>query len=444
MKATFVSKEENKVKFTMEFPAEEFEKAVIAVYQANKGKFQIDGFRKGKAPRSIIERHYGDDIFFEDAINNMLQSAYPEAVNELELEVIANPEIDFDEIKKGEAVNANITVEVYPEVEVKDYKGIEIENIASEVTDEDVEDEIEGIRRRNSRMVVVERPIEEGDTVLLDYTGTVDGVEFEGGSAERYPLKIGSNTFIPGFEEQLKGVSAGEDKDVVVTFPEEYHSEDLAGKEAVFACKIHEVKEQQIPDLDDEFVKDVSEWDTLDEFKEDTRKKLEERKQNQAQDQMKQKAIEAVCEANDIAVPEAMVMDEINDSLGRFDQQLQQQGLSLQQYMQYTGEDPQSFMDQYRPECEKRVKERMVVRAIAETENFEVTEEDIDAEMENMAKMYNMEKDKIKEILGDQNVSLMEKDLQMRKAIDFIFDNAVIKEKEETAEQENAEQEDAE
>ncbi|MBF1155355.1 MAG: trigger factor, partial [[Eubacterium] sulci] len=274
MKATLISKENNRAKFTMDFTAEEFEAAVVKAYQDSKDKFNIDGFRKGKAPRSIIEKHFGEGVFFEDAINNLFQTAYPEALNELDLEVIDSPQADFSEIGKGKPLTVTIDVAVYPVVEVKDYKGIEVEQVDPEVTEEDVDRDIEAMRKRNSRMVVADRPVENGDTVILDYAGFVGDEQFQGGTAENQELKIGSGMFIPGFEEQLIGVKAGESKDVVVTFPEEYQAKELAGKEAVFKCTVHEVKFEELPELDDEFAKDVSEFDTLAELRDDARARI--------------------------------------------------------------------------------------------------------------------------------------------------------------------------
>ena len=265
MKATFISREKNDVKFTMEFTAEEFDNAQIKAYQQVKDQFQIDGFRKGKAPRSIIEKHYGEGVFFEEAIDELFREHYGKALAELELEVIDSPAAEFSKLAKGEGFTVTITVPCFPIVEVKDYKGVEIEKVEQEVKDEDVENEIKALQKRNARMILVERPAQEGDTVLLDYSGFVGDEQFEGGTAERQDLKLGSGMFIPGFEEQLIGATPGEKKDVVVTFPEEYHADSLAGKEAVFQCLVHEIKEEQIPELDDEFSKDVSEYDTLEE-----------------------------------------------------------------------------------------------------------------------------------------------------------------------------------
>lgn len=427
MKSTLISKENNDAKFTMEFTPEEFENAIINVYKAQKDRFSVDGFRKGKAPRSIIEKKYGEGVFFEDAINNLFSANYPSALDELELNVIDSPRAEFSQIKKGEGFTVTITVECYPEIEVKDYKGVEIEAVSSEVTDVDVENELKARARRNSRMVTVDRPAKEGDTVLIDYEGWVGDQQFEGGTAERQPLKLGSGTFIPGFEEQLIGVSTGEDKDVKVTFPEDYHAEDLAGKEAVFKCKVHEVKEEEVPEINDEFVKDVSEFDTLDEYKADIRKELEKSKASRAENAMKNKVIEKVFEANDIDVPDVMVESEIDNMISEFDQQLRSQGLDLNTYMQYLGKDPKEMRDELKDEAFKKTKTRMIVSAVAEQEDFQVTEEEVNAELERMAKQYGLEVDKLREIIGEANLSMIEGDIKVRKAVDMMYDSAVKK-----------------
>ena len=428
MKSTLVSKENNIAKFTMEITAEEFENAVISVYKEQKGRFAIDGFRKGKAPRSIIEKRYGEGIFFEDAINNLFAEHYPVAVKELELDIIDRPVADFSEIKKGEGFTVTIEVACYPEVEVKDYKGVEISKIELEVTDADVDTAIQNMARRNSRMVTVEdRPAQDGDMVLIDYEGWVGDNQFEGGTAERYPLKLGSGTFIPGFEEQLVGVSTGENKDVVVTFPEDYHEDSLAGAEAVFKCKVHEIKYEDVPEIDDEFVKDVSEFDTLDELKADERRKLEEENTKNAENAMRNSAIEKVYEANDIEVPDAMVETEIDSMMNEFDQQLRSQGMDLEGYFKYLGQDADEFRGQLKEDALKRVKTRMIVSAIAAQEGFEASDEEIDNEVETMAKGYGMEADVVKGMLGEENLKMIAGDIKNRKAIDCIFDNAVIK-----------------
>lgn len=427
MKATLISKENNEAKFSIEFTAEEFEDAIIKVYKTQKDKFTIDGFRKGKAPRSIIEKKYGEGIFFEDAINNLFSLNYPLALDELDLDVIDSPRAEFSELKKGEGFTVTITVACYPEVEVKDYKGVEIEKVNTEVTDEDVDEEIKSMSRKNSRMVTVDRPAKDGDMVLIDYEGWIGDEQFEGGTAERQPLKLGSGTFIPGFEEQLIGVSTGENKDVKVTFPEEYHVSDLAGKEAVFKCKVHEIKEEELPEINDEFVKDMSEFDTLDELKADVKERLEKEAEAKDENAMRNSAIEKVYEANDIDVPDVMVNSEIDAMMSEFDQQLRSQGLDLESYYKYLGTDSGSFRESMKDEALRKVKTRMIITAVAEQEGFEASDEDVDKEIENMAKQYSLEADKVREMLGSQNINMISGDIKLRKAIDFIYDNAVKK-----------------
>ena len=427
MKATLISKENNEAKFSIEFTAEEFEDAIIKVYKTQKDKFTIDGFRKGKAPRSIIEKKYGEGIFFEDAINNLFSLNYPLALDELDLDVIDSPRAEFSELKKGEGFTVTITVACYPEVEVKDYKGVEIEKVNTEVTDEDVDEEIKSMSRKNSRMVTVDRPAKDGDMVLIDYEGWIGDVQFDGGTAERQPLKLGSGTFIPGFEEQLIGVSTGENKDVKVTFPEEYHVSDLAGKEAVFKCKVHEIKEEELPEINDEFVKDISEFDTLDELKADVKERLEKEAEAKDENAMRNSAIEKVYEANDIDVPDVMVNSEIDAMMSEFDQQLRSQGLDLESYYKYLGTDSGSFRESMKDEALRKVKTRMIITAVAEQEGFEASDEDVDKEIENMAKQYSLEADKVREMLGSQNINMISGDIKLRKAIDFIYDNAVKK-----------------
>ena len=427
MKATFISREKNDVKFTMEFTAEEFENAQIKVYQQAKDQFQIDGFRKGKAPRSIIEKHYGEGVFFEDAIDELFREHYGKALSELELEVIDSPAAEFSKIAKGEGFTATITVACFPVVEVKDYKGVEIDKIEQEVKDEDVDNEIKDLQKRNARVILVERPAQEGDTVLLDYSGFVGDEQFEGGTAERQELKLGSGMFIPGFEEQLVGATPGEKRDVVVTFPEEYHAEDLAGKEAVFHCLVHEIKEEQLPELDDEFAKDVSEYDTLEELKKANRERLEAYAKAGSQSQMKDAALGKVVEANEVEIPRTMVEDEMDRMCQELDQQLRYQGMSLQQYLQFTGKDMAAFRDELRPDAERQVKTRIVLMGIVDAEKIEVSEDEMEEELKLMAAQYNMTADKIKEMIGAENLTFLKKDIQVKKAIDFIFDNAVIK-----------------
>ena len=410
----------------MEFTAEEFEAAVVKAYQASKGQFMIDGFRKGKAPRSIIEKHYGEGVFFEDAINTLFGEGYPEALKELELEVIDSPSADFSEIGKGKPLTITISVPVYPVVEVKDYFGVEVEQVEEKVSDEDVNREIESLQKRNSRMVVAERAVEEGDTVVLDYAGFVGEEQFEGGTAERQELKIGSGMFIPGFEEQLVGVNAGEEKDVVVTFPEEYHAPDLAGKEAVFKCKVHEVKFEELPELDDEFAKDVSEYDTLEELKAASAERLQKYIDAQSISKAKDAIIAKVCEANPVEAPKAMVEDEINNMIQELDQQLRYQGLSVDQYMQFMQKDVKEFRDELRPDAEKKVATRVILMSIVEAEGIEVTEEDLETELKDMASTYNMAVEEVKNAIGAEGMKYFKKDIQLKKVIDLMYDKAVV------------------
>lgn len=426
MKTTFVSKENNDVKFTMDFTAEEFDAAVVKAYQASKDQFVIDGFRKGKAPRSIIERHYGEGIFFEDAINNMFRDGYPVAINELDLEVIDSPAAEFSEIGKGKPMTITITVPVYPIIEVKDYLGVEVEQVEGKVNPEDVDKEIEALQKRNARMILADRPVKEGDTVLLDYSGFVGEEQFEGGTAERQELKIGSGMFIPGFEEQLVGATPGEKLDVTVTFPEEYHAEDLAGKEAVFHCLIHEVKEEQLPELDDEFAKDVSEYDTLDELKKETEAKLQKYADEQSVNAAKDAIIEKVYQVNKTDVPRAMVEDEIDRMAQDLDHQLRYQGLSLEQYLQFMQKDAKEFREELREDATKKVSTRLVLMSIVEAEKVDVTEEEMEEELASMAASYNMDTAQIKDMIGDDNMKFFKKDIQLKKVIDMLYDQAKI------------------
>lgn len=441
MKATLISNENNEGKFTMEFSADELEKAVVGVYQREKKNFQLDGFRRGKAPRSLIEKKYGENIFVEDAVNDLINREYPKAIDELELRIIDSPKVDFTPVEKGNDFTATVTVALYPEFDVTDYKGVEVVKVDSTVTEEDIDKEMKALQKRNGRMVDVDRPAKEGDRVMLDYNGTVDGEAFEGGSATNYPLLLGSNTFIPGFEKQLEGTSKGEEKDVVVTFPEDYHEESLAGKEAVFACKINEVKEEQLPELDDEFAKDISEFDTIEELRNNTAEELKTRIADEAETQMKDDALRKVYEANDIDVPDVMINDEVNNMMAEFDQQLRAQGMSLEHYIDYMGQKTEEFKEGMKDDALRRVKTRMIIGKIVEKENIEASSEDVDKELEMLATQYGMQLEDVKKAVGEQNISYMENDVKMKNAVDFIFENAVFidaPEKKETEESEEA------
>ena len=398
--------------------------ACASALPTQKDKFVIDGFRKGKAPRSIIEKKYGETIFFEDAINKLFSLHYPLALDELDLDVIDNPKADFSELKKGEGFTITIEVACYPEIEVKGYKGVEIEAVKSEVTDEDVENEIKSMARKNSRMVTVDRPAQDGDMVLIDYEGWVGDEQFEGGTAERQPLKLGSGTFIPGFEEQLIGVSTGESKDVKVTFPEEYHAADLAGKEAVFKCKVHEIKEEELPEINDEFVKDVSDKETLDEYKAELKETVAKRLQDEADKDVDNQIAEKLMELLEGEIPEAMYDNQANEMVREFDMRLRSQGLDMKTYMQYMGMDANSLKDMYKEEAEKRVKLRLALEAVARKENIEVTEADLDAEYGKMAEAYKMEVEKVKEAVPAESLT---EDVKVEKALNLVKDKAVIK-----------------
>ena len=433
MKNTFIGKEGNDAKFTMEFTAEEFENAKVKVYQANKGKFQIDGFRKGKAPRSIIEKRYGDGVFAEDAINDLLSANYGAAVDELGLEVVDSPRVEFSPIEKGKGFTATITVQVYPEVEVKDYKGVEAEDRKQQITDEDVDAELENLRHRNSRMISVDRPVKDGDSIILDYKGFVGEEQFEGGTADGYTLVIGSGTFIPGFEEQLIGAEKEKEVDVKVTFPEEYHSDDLAGKEAVFKCVVHDIKEEELPDLDDEFVKDISELDTLAEFREFTAGRLQADRDAMTESLMKDDILDKVSEANDFEVPDAMVDTEIDNMMQEYDYQLRAQGMDLATYIQYMGRTVDEFREDMKISAFRRVKNRMMVRAIANQENITASDEEVEKQLQDMAEQNHIDVEKLKEYLGDENLKAVREDVRIQKAIDLLYAEAKIVPKKEEA-----------
>lgn len=426
MKTTLISKEQNIAKFTMDITAEEFENAVIKAYQANKEKYPVDGFRKGKAPRKLIEANYGEGIFWEDAVNEIFGENYPVALDELNLDVINRPVADFTELKKGEGFTITVEVECYPVIEVKDYKGVEIEKIEHEVTDEMLEDELKAIQKRNARLTVVERPAELGDTVVIDYAGFKGEEQFEGGTAERFPLTLGSGTFIPGFEEQLVGVAPGEDKDVELSFPEDYPAEDLAGAAVVFKCKVHEVKKEELPELDDEFVKDISEFDTLEEYKNDVKENLAKANAAKAENEMKNEAIKIVYEKNDFEAPAVMVEDEIDARIKEFDYQLRYQGLDLNKYFELTNTTMDDVKEQIKEDCERAVKTKMLLSAIAEAEGLAATDEEIGQELEMMAVQYRVDAEQLRGMLGGE-LGMVSRDIQMRKAIDCIFNNAVIK-----------------
>lgn len=427
MKAELVKKENGEATFTLEYTAEEFDDAQVEVYKRTKDDFKVDGFRDGKAPRSIIEKKYGETVFVEDAINDLFRVGYPQALKDLDLEVVDQARVEMGKVAKGEPLKATFTVAIYPEVEVKDYKGVEVDKKTGELEENDVKDAIDEMRERNARIVDVEREVKDGDHIVLDYKGFVGDEQFEGGTAEGHGLVIGSGQFIPGFEEQLIGAKKDEDVEVKVTFPEEYHSEDLAGKEAVFKCNVREVKEKQLPEYDDEFVKDISDFDTVEELEKDVEEKLLQAKEDMAVEAMKDDIIGKIFEANEIDVPEGLVIEEVDTMIREMANQLQQQGLGLEMYLQYLGKTMADLREEANEEARKRVKTRMILRAIAEKEGIDATDEEVDAEMEKMAELYKIEKEKLTDLLNDEAKEMMKKDLAMKKTIDFLYEEAKIK-----------------
>ena len=418
--------EKSMAKLTVEVAAEVFEKALQSAYQKQKKNISIPGFRKGKVPRAIIERMYGAGVFYEDAANEILPSAYADAAKESGLDITSQPEIDVTQVEKGKSFIFTATVAVKPEVELGQYKGVEVVPADRTVTDEDVDAEIRREQEKNSRQVTVEdRGAEMGDTVTMDYVGRVDGEVFEGGSAENYDLKLGSHSFIPGFEEGLVGVRAGETRDVDVTFPEEYHSEDLKGKAAVFTCTIHKVSATELPELDDDFAQDVSEFDTLEEYRADVRKKLEERKQNQARQQIRDAAIAKAAANASMEIPAPMIETYAEQMVENYARRIQAQGMSFDQYLQMFGQTADMMKDSVKPQAEVQIRQELVLEKIAEAENIEVTEDEIGSEIAEMAKSYGLEEDRMKELISEDDKKNIRKDLASRKALDLIADAAV-------------------
>lgn len=427
MDSKILKKENNQVTLEIKVSAEDFEKAIQESYIKNRKRFNIPGFRKGKAPRKIIEMQYGEGIFYEDAINIALPKEYDKAIEEHNLEPVDRPDVDIEEIKKGEDLIFTVTVTVKPEVTLGEYKGIEVEKIEYNVTDEDVEKELDRMRDLNSRLISVEdRPVQKDDTVIIDYKGFVDGVQFEGGTAENQSLVIGSGRFIPGFEDQLIGANKGDEVEVKVTFPEEYHAEDLAGKDAVFNVTIKEIKFKELPELDDEFAKDVSEFETLDELKADIRKKLEENAKTRAEREIREKVLDKVVANTEIDIPEVMVETEVDNMLTDFDFQLRYQGLDLEKYLQFTNTKIEDLRKQMRDDAYNRVKTSLVLEAIEAKENIEATDEDVEKEIEKLAEQNRTTVEKMKESFKPENYGYIKNTIKVRKTIDFLVENAKI------------------
>jgi len=419
--------EKNMVKLTIEVPAEEVEKALNAVYMKQRNSISVPGFRKGKVPRAMIEKMYGAAVFYEDAANALMQDSYPAAVEESGVDVVSRPEVDVVQIEKGKAFIYTAEVAVKPEVKLGKYEGVTVTKVNTKVTAAEVKEALEAERNKNARTVSVKRAAKLGDTVMIDYEGSVDGVPFDGGKAENSPLELGSHSFIDTFEDQLVGHKAGEEVDVNVTFPEQYHAAELAGKPALFKVKINEVTTKELPKLDDEFASDVSEFETLDEYKEDIKKRLEEQKATEGKRAQEDEAIAAIVEKSKMEIPEAMIRTQCEDMVNEFAQRIAQSGLSMEQYMQFSGQTVQGLMDQVRPEAETRIKTSLVLEAIVKEQNIEATDADVDAEIEKMATMYGMDVAQLKEYMGENEKAGMKRELAITKAVDYIMAN--VKEK---------------
>ena len=412
-------------KLTIEASAEDFEKAIQKVYLKARGKINIPGFRKGKAPRKLIEKMYGTGVFYEDAANDLIPTAYAEALKDCDLEIVSRPEINVTQIEAGKPFIFTAEVAVKPEVTLGEYKGVEVEKSDVEVTEEDINKEVDKERENNSRTIDVDdRAVENGDIIKLDFDGSVDGVPFEGGKAENYTLTIGSGSFIPGFEDQLIGTKIGEEKDVTVTFPEDYHEKSLAGKEAVFKCKVNAITVKELPDADDEFASEVSEFETLAEYKEDIKKKLTEKKEKEARAKKEAQAVEKAVENATMEIPDAMIDTQVQSMMEDFARRMQSQGLSLEQYFQFTGMDVKKMHDQMKPEALKRIQNSLVLEAVAKAENIEISDEKVDEEIAKMAEAYKMEVEKLKDLIGESEKDQMKKDLAVQAAADLIADAA--------------------
>ncbi len=417
--------EKSMAKLTIEVSAEELEKALQNAFLKNKNKISVPGFRKGKVPRQMIEKMYGPEIFYEDAANELIPDAYEKAVEECGEDIVSSPTIDVTQIKKGEPFIFTAEVALKPPVKLGKYKGVKVEKADTEVTEEEVDAKIDQERENNARNIeVTDRAVKDGDMTVLDFEGFVDGTAFEGGKGENYPLTIGSGAFIPGFEEQLVGAQIGEEVEVNVTFPEDYQAEELKGKAAVFKCTIKEIKEKELPELDDEFASEVSEFDTLEEYKADIRAKLTEEKAKEAKDAKEAAVIEAIVNDSEMEIPEAMLATQQRQMVDEFAQRIQMQGLSLDQYFQFTGSTYDKMFEQVKPQAEKRIKSRLVLEEIVKAEKIEASEEDYEEELKVMAEAYQMEVDKVKEMLPEKSVSQIKADIAVRKAAEFAVENA--------------------
>ena len=424
----------NKYELEVEVTPEEFNDAVNAVYKRESKKMNVPGFRKGHAPRAFIEKYYGEEVFYEAAIDHLYRPLVMDAIEKSGLNVISVGDFKIDEIGKDKGILCKLTVITKPEANIQGYKGIEVKKQPVTVTAEDVEKEIDRVRERNSRMVTVEdRAAENGDVAEIDFDGYVDGKQFDGGKAENYDLTLGAGQFIPGFEEQVVGHKAGEEFDVNVTFPEDYHAEELKGKPAVFKIKLHEIKKKELPEVDDEFVKDVSEFDTLDEYKKDLEEKLRSQRQKAADADVENQLVEAIIEKVEATIPDEMVENEVDEIINSFAYRLQSQGLKLETYLKYTGQTTDDLRVQYKPQAERQVKVRLGLEKIAELENIQITEEETEAEFKRLAEAYGMPEDNVKNLVSAEGINA---DLKNQKAIDLVRENAVITEAAEEAKEE--------
>ena len=432
--------EHNMAKLTIEVSAEELEKALNTAYNKQKRQISVPGFRKGKVPRAMIEKMYGAEIFYEDAANELMQQTYPSAVDESGVDIVSRPTVDVVQIEKGKPFIYTAEVATRPEVTLGKYMGVTVTKIDTSVTEDEVEAELENQRNTNARTVTVtDRPVKEGDTAVIDFEGFVDGVAFDGGKAENHSLEIGSHSFIDTFEDQLVGKNAGDEVEVNVTFPEEYQAADLAGKPAVFKVKINEIKAKELPELNDEFAQDVAGVDTLAEYKEELKKNLTEKKENEAKKTKEDEAIQKIIDKSKMDLPEAMIDTQCETMVNEFAQRIAQSGLSMDQYLQFSGMTVDQLKEQVRPEAETRIKSSLVLEQIAKEENIEVSDEDIDAEIEKMAKAYGMEADKLKEYMGDSEKEPMKRDLAITKAVDLIMENVKERAKAKTKKEKEAE-----
>ncbi len=418
--------EKNMAKLTIEVPAEEFEKAIQAAYMKQRKQISVPGFRKGKVPRQMIEKMYGVEIFFDEAANSLIPEAYSKAYDECELEIVSQPVVDIVQIEKGKAFIFTAEVAIKPEVTLGEYKGLKVDKISNRVTQKEIDAKLEEEQKKNARTISVEdRAVADGDEVVLDFEGFVDGVAFEGGKGENYGLTIGSGQFIPGFEEQLVGAELEKEVEVNVTFPEEYHSADLAGKEAVFKCTVHEIKVKELPELDDDFAAEVSEFDTLDELKADIKAKIKEQKNAEGKRAQEDKAVEQAVANATMEIPEAMLDTQVKQMYNEMAQRIQMQGLSMEQYFQFSGLTEEAMLEEIKPNAMRRIQTRLVLETIAKVENIVITDEKVDEELAKMAASYGMEVDKLKEYMGADEKEQMKKDMAVQEAVTFLLDNAV-------------------